>query len=437
MPKPKSLKPRPGSAEDKPVEPALLLKEFAETGILGVGAYGSVHKAKHSLTGHTVAIKKIVVDRSDPIRKLSAEINILRELDNRNIIKYLGSFYVKPTLNIVMEYCEAGSVADIMRLRRKTMLEPEIANIMQGTLHGLQYMHSKRQVHRDIKGGNVLLTRSGIVKLADFGVAGQLSEKTQKRKTVIGTPFWMAPEVIDLSGHDSLADIWSFGILGIEMAKGTPPYSSEIHPMRAMHMIVNNPPPKLEGDQWSAPFRAVLDKCLVKEPRKRATASALLKMPFIKSAKSSSDVLAVMISEVTKIMEDKLAKEGSLAQDESGDATLATASTMVPTEPAADSTLVASGADETLVEPLDLGTMVVNEDADGASASPGGDQPAFMKRFLEVQAAMAAESSGESDGSGTSTPTLITREIDLTDLRRRLDLLAGGKSSKMKKSRPT
>uniref|UniRef100_A0A8C5S7L9 Serine/threonine kinase 3 n=1 Tax=Laticauda laticaudata TaxID=8630 RepID=A0A8C5S7L9_LATLA len=158
------------------------------------------------------------------------------------VVKYYGSYFKNTDLWIVMEYCGAGSVSDIIRLRNKTVIflkfgenpsltEDEIATILKSTLKGLEYLHFMRKIHRDIKAGNILLNTEGHAKLADFGVAGQLTDTMAKRNTVIGTPFWMAPEVIQEIGYNCVADIWSLGITSIEMAEGKPPYA-DIHPMR-------------------------------------------------------------------------------------------------------------------------------------------------------------------------------------------------------------
>uniref|UniRef100_F7E017 non-specific serine/threonine protein kinase n=1 Tax=Callithrix jacchus TaxID=9483 RepID=F7E017_CALJA len=196
---------------------------------LGEGSYGSVYKAIHKETGQIVAIKQVPVE-SD-LQEIIKEISIMQQCDSHHVVKYYGSYFKNTDLWIVMEYCGAGSVSDIIRLRNKTLTEDEIATILQSTLKGLEYLHFMRKIHRDIKAGNILLNTEGHAKLADFGVAGQLTDTMAKRNTVIGTPFWMAPEVIQEIGYNCVADIWSLGITAIEMAEGKPPYA-DIHPMR-------------------------------------------------------------------------------------------------------------------------------------------------------------------------------------------------------------
>ncbi|XP_072459519.1 serine/threonine-protein kinase 3 isoform X10 [Notamacropus eugenii] len=241
---------------------------------LGEGSYGSVFKAIHKESGQVVAIKQVPVE-SD-LQEIIKEISIMQQCDSPYVVKYYGSYFKNTDLWIVMEYCGAGSVSDIIRLRNKTLTEDEIATILKSTLKGLEYLHFMRKIHRDIKAGNILLNTEGHAKLADFGVAGQLTDTMAKRNTVIGTPFWMAPEVIQEIGYNCVADIWSLGITSIEMAEGKPPYA-DIHPMRAIFMIPTNPPPTFRKPElWSDEFTDFVKKCLVKSPEQRATATQLL-----------------------------------------------------------------------------------------------------------------------------------------------------------------
>ncbi|XP_071541225.1 serine/threonine-protein kinase 3 isoform X2 [Panulirus ornatus] len=267
---------------------------------LGEGSYGSVYKALHKESGQVLAIKQVPIDTD--LQEIIKEISIMQQCDSHHVVKYYGSYFKDSDLWIVMEYCGAGSVSDIMRLRKKTLTEEEIATVVLDTLRGLEYLHLRRKIHRDIKAGNILLNTQGHAKLADFGVAGQLSDTMAKRNTVIGTPFWMAPEVIQEIGYDCVADIWSLGITALEMAEGKPPYG-DIHPMRAIFMIPTKPPPSFrEPDQWQPEFIDFVSRCLVKNPEERATASELLQHQFIRGAQPSS-ILRNMLEEAMEIRE--------------------------------------------------------------------------------------------------------------------------------------
>ncbi|GCB72473.1 serine/threonine-protein kinase 3/4 [Scyliorhinus torazame] len=265
---------------------------------LGEGSYGSVFKAIHKESGQVVAIKQVPVE-SD-LQEIIKEISIMQQCDSPHVVKYYGSYFKNTDLWIVMEYCGAGSVSDLIRIRNKTLTEDEIATILHSTLKGLEYLHFMRKIHRDIKAGNILLNNEGHAKLADFGVAGQLTDTMAKRNTVIGTPFWMAPEVIQEIGYNCVADIWSLGISAIEMAEGKPPYA-DIHPMRAIFMIPTNPPPTFRKPElWTDEFTDFVKQCLVKNPEQRAAATQLLQHPFIKSAKPVS-ILRDLISDMMEI----------------------------------------------------------------------------------------------------------------------------------------
>lgn len=315
-----------------------------------------------------------------------------------------------------MEFCGAGSVSDLMKIRNKTLTEEEIACILKYTLKGLEYLHLRRKIHRDIKAGNILLNAEGHAKLADFGVAGQLTDTMAKRNTVIGTPFWMAPEVIQEIGYDCLADIWSLGITAIEMAEGKPPYA-DIHPMRAIFMIPTKPPPTFKDDErWSMEFLDFVSKCLVKNPEERATATQLLQHPFIESAKALS-VLSSMIQEALNIMEEESTREENEDENEEADGQVDSGTivkvgdgnenTMImntATSVQSQDTMIVNSEAGTLLE-SDLGTMVINSDDEDAtmkrldSDAKQNYRPSFMDHFDRIFEAGGRGSESGANGS--------------------------------------
>uniref|UniRef100_A0A663N3P8 Serine/threonine-protein kinase 3 n=1 Tax=Athene cunicularia TaxID=194338 RepID=A0A663N3P8_ATHCN len=365
---------------------------------LGEGSYGSVFKAIHKESGQVVAIKQVPVE-SD-LQEIIKEISIMQQCDSPYVVKYYGSYFKNTDLWIVMEYCGAGSVSDIIRLRNKTLTEDEIATILKSTLKGLEYLHFMRKIHRDIKAGNILLNTEGHAKLADFGVAGQLTDTMAKRNTVIGTPFWMAPEVIQEIGYNCVADIWSLGITSIEMAEGKPPYA-DIHPMRAIFMIPTNPPPTFRKPElWSDEFTDFVKKCLVKNPEQRATATQLLQHTFIKNAKPVS-ILRDLITEAMEIKAKRHEEQQRELEEEeeNSDEDELDSHTMVKTSSESAGTMRAtstmSEGAQTMIEhnstmlESDLGTMVINsdddEEEDGTmkrnATSPQVQRPSFMDYF--------------------------------------------------------
>ncbi len=262
---------------------------------VGKGSFGEVWKAVNKKTQQVVAIKNIDLEEADDdIEDIRKEISILSELESDFVTRYYGSFIEGTRLSIVMEYLGGGSVFDLMQ--SCDFDEAYIAIVMREVLKGLEYLHSTNKIHRDIKAANILLSDDGSVKLADFGVSGQITDTMSKRNTFIGTPFWMAPEIITQTGHDTSADIWSLGICALEMAEGAPPLS-ELHPMKALMIIpkANVDPPKLQDEKrWSRAFHDFVGQCLVKDPTRRASPTKLLQHKFIKSAKKAGALMELL-----------------------------------------------------------------------------------------------------------------------------------------------
>uniref|UniRef100_W5KUW0 Mitogen-activated protein kinase kinase kinase kinase n=1 Tax=Astyanax mexicanus TaxID=7994 RepID=W5KUW0_ASTMX len=252
---------------------------------IGSGTYGDVYKARNVNTGELAAIKVIKLEPGEDFAVVQQEIIMMKDCKHSNIVAYFGSYLRRDKLWISMEYCGGGSLQDIYHVTGP-LLESQIAYVSRETLQGLYYLHNKGKMHRDIKGANILLTDNGYVKLADFGVSAQISATLAKRKSFIGTPYWMAPEVAAVErkgGYNQLCDIWAVGITAIELAELQPPMF-DLHPMRALFLMTksNFQPPKLKDKvQWTSNFHHFVKMALIKNPKKRPTADKLLQHPFV------------------------------------------------------------------------------------------------------------------------------------------------------------
>ncbi|XP_022818899.1 serine/threonine-protein kinase mig-15 isoform X8 [Spodoptera litura] len=269
--------------------------------VVGNGTYGQVYKGRHTKTGQLAAIKVMDVTQ-DEEEEIKLEINVLKKYSNhRNIATYYGAFIKKSPpgkddqLWLVMEYCGAGSVTDLVKSTKGQSLKEEwISYICREILRGLSYLHSNKVIHRDIKGQNVLLTDNAEVKLVDFGVSAQLDRTIGRRNTFIGTPYWMAPEVIACdenpdATYDNRSDLWSLGITALEMAESQPPLC-DLHPMRALFLIPRNPPPRLKSKKWAKKFHSFIETVLVKDYHQRPYTEQLLKHAFIRDQPTERQV---------------------------------------------------------------------------------------------------------------------------------------------------
>ncbi|XP_072252327.1 mitogen-activated protein kinase kinase kinase kinase 4 isoform X4 [Leuresthes tenuis] len=288
--------------------------------VVGNGTYGQVYKGRHVKTGQLAAIKVMEVTEEEE-EEIKLEINMLKSYSHhRNIATYYGAFIKKGPagqdhqLWLVMEYCGAGSVTDLVKKTKGNCLKEDwIAYICREVLRGLSHLHSHHVIHRDIKGQNVLLTENAEVKLVDFGVSAQLDKTIGRRNTFIGTPYWMAPEVIACdenpeATYDYRSDLWSLGITALEMAEGAPPLC-DMHPMRALFLIPRNPPPKLKSKKWSKRFLSFADSCLVKNHLHRPTTDTLLRHAFIRDLANERQV-RIMLKDHLDRTRKKREKEG-------------------------------------------------------------------------------------------------------------------------------
>ncbi|XP_040901869.1 serine/threonine-protein kinase PAK 4 [Toxotes jaculatrix] len=272
-----------------PGDPRTYLDHYIK---IGEGSTGIVCIATVKTTGKLVAVKKMDLRKQQRRELLFNEVVIMRDYHHENVVEMYNSYLVGDELWVVMEFLEGGALTDIVTHTR--MNEEQIATVCLSVLKALSVLHTQGVIHRDIKSDSILLTHDGWVKLSDFGFCAQVSKEVQRRKSLVGTPYWMAPELISRLPYGQEVDIWSLGIMVIEMVDGEPPYFNE-PPLKAMKMIRDNLPPKLKNLHKVSPvLKGFLDRMLVRDPAQRATASELLKHPFLTKAGPPSCIVPLM-----------------------------------------------------------------------------------------------------------------------------------------------
>lgn len=291
-------------------------EEFWEIiGELGDGAYGKVYKALHKETKQLAALKQVALEEEEDLETFMIEIDILAECKHKNVVELLEAYHYDGKLWMYLEYCDGGAMDSVMADLYRPLTEPQIAYVCKYLVEALAYIHSHKVIHRDLKAGNVLLTMEGGVKLADFGVSAKNKNTYDKRGTFIGTPYWLAPEVILCetfidAKYDYKADVWSLGISLIEFAQMDPP-NHEISPVRVMLKIQKSDPPRLDyPSKYSKEFNDFISKCLVKDPALRPTAPELLKHPFISKDLDSKPIRDLLLEYKAEVVDEEVDEDG-------------------------------------------------------------------------------------------------------------------------------
>ncbi|XP_076048131.1 sterile20-like kinase isoform X6 [Oratosquilla oratoria] len=283
-------------------------------GELGDGAYGKVYKAQHKEHHTLAALKQVKLEAEEDLETFMIEIDILSECKHENIVQLLEAYHFDGYLWMYLEYCDGGAVDSIMADLDRPLTEPQIAYLCQNLCHALKYVHDNKVIHRDLKAGNVLLMMDGGVKLADFGVSAKNKNTLDKRGTFIGTPYWLAPEVILCetfidAKYDYKADIWSLGISLIEFAQMDPP-NHEVSPVRVMLKIQKSDPPKLDyPTKYSREFNDFVAKCLVKDPNQRPSAEDLLKHPFLDKVLDAKPIIDLLLEYKAEVVEEEVVED--------------------------------------------------------------------------------------------------------------------------------
>ncbi|XP_045489628.1 serine/threonine-protein kinase 10-A isoform X2 [Pieris rapae] len=285
-------------------------------GELGDGAFGKVYKAQHKTTAQLAAAKMCVLDNEDDLADFTVEIDILTECRHPNVVELHEAYFIDNKLWMLLEYCDGGALDSVMAELEKGLNESQIAYVCREMCKGLEFLHSMKVIHRDLKAGNVLATMTGGVKLADFGVSAKNKSTLQKHDTFIGTPYWMAPEVVLCETfrdhpYDFKVDIWSLGITLIEFAQIEPP-NHEMTPMRVLLKIQKSDPPTLEQpSRWSKHFNDFISKALVKDPEKRPTSTELLKHEFVSGNLDSKSLRDLLLEYRAEVVEEELLDDDS------------------------------------------------------------------------------------------------------------------------------
>ena len=270
--------------------------EFDLIELVGQGNYGRVYKAMHKKTGKIYSAKIAYIEKTNEVESFKKEINILSQCNNQYIVHYFGSYIKGHQIWIILEFCDGGSLYELIKILPRNLNEEEIASLVCMILKGLIFLHENKKIHRDVKTENILLTHDGIAKLGDFGVSTQLMHSFSKKITKIGTPFYMSPEVIMQNKYDYKCDIWSLGITTIEMAEGEPPFA-KVKGYWVLKKIITHPPKGLKNkEKWSSEFNDFVEKCLIYEPEKRPSAKELLQHPFIMKYNRGSKLIAELVN---------------------------------------------------------------------------------------------------------------------------------------------